>query len=56
VICEATQSADEHTAVPALEALALIAGLYYDYLEQYMGTALFAVRGASMKYAVMFVR
>ncbi len=48
VICEATQSTDQHTAVAALQSLVKIAALYYDYLEQYMATALLGVRAAGV--------
>jgi importin subunit beta-1 len=43
VVCEATQSEDAKVAVPALQSLVKIVSLYYHYMEQYMGTALFGV-------------
>ena len=43
VVCEATQSLDTQVRVAALQCLVKIMSLYYQYMEQYMGPALFAV-------------
>ena len=43
VVCEATQCADESVQVVALQNLVKIMSLYYQYMEAYMGPALFAV-------------
>jgi len=44
VVCEATQSLDTQVRVAALQCLGKIMSLYYQYMEHYMGPALFAVR------------
>lgn len=44
VVCEATQSPDTKVRVAALQCLVKIMSLYYQYMEHYMGPALFAVR------------
>jgi importin subunit beta-1 len=44
VVCEATQSTNLKIQVAALQNLVKILTLYYDYMEYYMGPALFAVR------------
>ena len=44
VVCEATQSSSLKIQVAALQNLVKILTLYYDYMEYYMGPALFAVR------------
>jgi len=44
VVCEATQSLDTQVRVAALQCLVKIMSLYYQYMEHYMGPALFAVR------------
>jgi importin subunit beta-1 len=44
VVCEATQSSNFKIQVAALQNLVKILTLYYDYMEYYMGPALFAVR------------
>jgi importin subunit beta-1 len=44
VVCEATQSSNLKIQVAALQNLVKILTLYYDYMEYYMGPALFAVR------------
>jgi len=44
VVCEATQSMDNQVRVAALQCLVKIMSLYYQYMEYYMGPALFAVR------------
>ena len=43
VVCEATQSSDTKVRVAALQCLVKIMSLYYQYMEYYMGPALFAV-------------
>ena len=43
VVCEATQCSDESVRVAALQNLVKIMSLYYQYMEAYMGPALFAV-------------
>ena len=43
VVCEATQSLDTQVRVAALQCLVKIMSLYYQYMEHYMGPALFAV-------------
>ena len=43
VVCEATQSTHSHVSVAALQCLVKIMSLYYQYMEHYMGPALFAV-------------
>ncbi|KAK6730541.1 hypothetical protein RB195_007167 [Necator americanus] len=43
VVCEATQCTDTHVKVAALQCLVRIMSLYYQYMEQYMGSALFAI-------------
>ena len=44
VVCEATQCTDVGVQVAALQNLVKIMSLYYQYMEAYMGPALFAVR------------
>ena len=44
VVCEATQSSDTQIRVAALQCLVKIMTQYYQYMETYMGPALFAVR------------
>ena len=44
IICEATQSTNDQIKVSALQNLVKIMNLYYEYMEAYMGQALFAVR------------
>jgi len=44
VVCEATQSLETKVRVAALQCLVKIMSLYYQYMEHYMGPALFAVR------------
>ena len=46
VVCEATQSSNLKIQVAALQNLVKILSLYYDYMEYYMGPALFAVSQA----------
>lgn len=43
VVCEATQSTNTQIKVAALQCLVKIMSLYYQYMEHYMGPALFAV-------------
>ncbi len=49
VICEATQSSDVQVKVAALQCLVRIMSLYYQYMETYMGPALFAITLDAMK-------
>lgn len=43
IICEATQSENNLIKVSALQNLVKIMNLYYEFMEGYMGQALFAV-------------
>ena len=43
VLCETTQCTSEQVQVVALQNLCKIMSLYYQYMETYMGPALFAV-------------
>ena len=49
VVCEATQSSDVKVKVAALQCLVRIMSLYYQYMETYMGPALFAITLEAMK-------
>jgi len=49
VVCEATQSEDCQVKVAALQCLVRIMSLYYQYMEAYMGQALFAITLDAMK-------
>ncbi|KAM7286013.1 importin subunit beta-1 isoform X2 [Ixodes scapularis] len=49
VVCEATQSANTQVRVAALQCLVKIMSLYYQYMEHYMGPALFAITMEAMK-------
>ncbi|XP_035206788.1 importin subunit beta-1-like isoform X2 [Stegodyphus dumicola] len=49
VVCEATQSTDTKVRVAALQCLVKIMSLYYQYMETYMGPALFAITMEAMK-------
>ena len=49
VVCEATQSPNLKIQVSALQNLVKILTLYYDYMEYYMGPALFAITMDAMK-------
>ncbi|XP_074598648.1 importin subunit beta Fs(2)Ket [Brevipalpus obovatus] len=49
VVCEATQSTNENVKVAALQCLVKIMSLYYQYMETYMGPALFAITVDAMK-------
>ena len=53
VVCEATQSSDTKVRVAALQCLVKIMSLYYQYMEYYMGPALFAV--STKGYHVTFI-
>jgi len=52
VVCEATQSLDTRVRVAALQCLVKIMSLYYQYMEHYMGPALFAITMEAMKSGV----
>ncbi|XP_039764769.1 importin subunit beta-1 isoform X1 [Pararge aegeria] len=49
VVCEATQSLDMRISVAALQCLVKILSLYYQYMEPYMGQALFPITLEAMK-------
>ena len=49
-MCEATQSEDCQIKVAALQCLVRIMTLYYQYMETYMGQALFAITLDAMKH------
>uniref|UniRef100_A0A2P2HWX4 Importin subunit beta-1-like n=1 Tax=Hirondellea gigas TaxID=1518452 RepID=A0A2P2HWX4_9CRUS len=49
VVCEATQSTNTQIKVAALQCLVKIMSLYYQYMECYMGPALFAITLEAMK-------
>ncbi|XP_045131231.1 importin subunit beta-1-like isoform X2 [Portunus trituberculatus] len=49
VVCEATQSTNTQIKVAALQCLVKIMSLYYQYMEHYMGPALFAITLEAMK-------
>ncbi|XP_014663042.1 PREDICTED: importin subunit beta-1-like [Priapulus caudatus] len=49
VVCEATQSDDTPVKVAALQCLVKIMSLYYQFMEHYMGPALFAITMEAMK-------
>jgi len=49
VVCEATQSSNTQIRVAALQCLVRIMSLYYQYMEFYMGPALFAITMEAMK-------
>ena len=49
MVCEATQSEDCQVKVAALQCLVRIMSLYYQYMEAYMGQALFAITLDAMK-------
>jgi len=49
VVCEATQSANVQVRVSALQCLVKIMSLYYQFMEYYMGPALFAITMEAMK-------
>uniref|UniRef100_A0A0A9X169 Importin subunit beta n=3 Tax=Lygus hesperus TaxID=30085 RepID=A0A0A9X169_LYGHE len=52
VVCEATQSTDTQVKVAALQCLVKIMTLYYQYMETYMGPALFPITLEAMKSEV----
>jgi len=49
IICEATQSGNDLIKISALQNLVKIMNLYYEFMEAYMGPALFAITVAAMK-------
>ncbi|KAI1293817.1 Importin subunit beta-1 [Halotydeus destructor] len=49
VVCEATQSEDTNVKEAALQCLVKIMSLYYQYMEHYMGPALFAITVQAMR-------
>ncbi|KPI93743.1 hypothetical protein RR46_12908 [Papilio xuthus] len=49
VVCEATQSSDMRISVAALQCLVKILSLYYQFMEPYMGQALFPITLEAMK-------
>ncbi|NXB85980.1 IMB1 protein, partial [Vidua chalybeata] len=49
LVCEATQCPDTRVRVAALQNLVKIMSLYYQYMETYMGPALFAITIEAMK-------
>jgi len=49
VVCEATQTDQMQVKVSALQCLVKIMSLYYQYMEAYMGQALFAITLEAMK-------
>lgn len=49
VVCEATQCPSTQVQVSALQCLVKIMSLYYQYMESYMGPALFAITLEGMK-------
>lgn len=49
VVCEATQCTDTQICVAALQCLVRILSLYYQYMEPYMGQALFPITLEAMK-------
>ncbi|XP_055921820.1 importin subunit beta [Eupeodes corollae] len=49
VVCEATQSQDTQICVAAMQCLVKILSLYYQYMEPYMGQALFPITLEAMK-------
>ncbi|XP_043288771.1 importin subunit beta-1 isoform X2 [Venturia canescens] len=49
VVCEATQSANAQVRVAALQCLVKIMSLYYQFMEPYMGPALFPITLEAMK-------
>lgn len=49
VVCEATQSQDTQICVAAMQCLVKILSLYYQFMEPYMGQALFPITLEAMK-------
>lgn len=49
IICEATQSNNDQIKVSALQNLVKIMNIYYEFMEPYMGPALFAITVSAMK-------
>ncbi|XP_781574.3 importin subunit beta-1 [Strongylocentrotus purpuratus] len=56
VVCEATQVKDTQVRVAALQCLVKIMSLYYVHMEDYMGSALFAITIDAMKSDIDEVR
>jgi importin subunit beta-1 len=56
VVCEATQATDVQVKVAALQCLVKIMSLYYQFMESYMGPALFAITLEAMKSDIDEVR
>jgi importin subunit beta-1 len=56
IICEATQSSNDQIKVSALQNLVKIMNLYYEYMEAYMGQALFAVSIYLIRFRILFTR
>lgn len=52
VVCEATQSTETQVRVVALQCLVRVMSLYYQYMEHYMGPALFAITLEATKSAI----
>ena len=48
-MCEGTQCEDVQVKVAALQCLVKIMSLYYQYMQSYMGQALFAITLEAMK-------
>lgn len=48
VVCETTQSKDTQIRVTALQSLVKIMTLYYEFMDTYMGQALFPVSVSSL--------
>lgn len=55
VVCEATQSACTQVRVAALQCLVKIMTLYYQYMEPYMGQALFPVSTLNLNLDTQWV-
>ncbi|XP_047138096.1 importin subunit beta-1 isoform X1 [Hydra vulgaris] len=49
IVCQATLCSEKRVAVAALQSLVKIVSLYYEYIEAYMGPALFAITVNAMK-------
>ena len=56
VVCEATQCNNVPVQVAALQNLVKIMSLYYQYMEAYMGPALFAVSMCILLHLQCFVQ
>ncbi len=55
-VCEATQATEVCLKIAALQCLVKIMSLYYQFMESYMGPALFAITLVAMKSDVDEVR